>query len=177
MKKSMLVVIDMQNGFMNELTRGLDARQLTFMGEVPQNVIVAGTRYVNHEHTPCYIFEGWKDCMDGSSDAELLESISPVLTKVFSKDKYSCWNEEFRQFVSENEIEKIYFFGVNTDCCVLHSAFDCYNDLIDCAVIEDLCASTAGRDVHDAALTVLRSCITPERVITAKQALDEIKSK
>lgn len=175
MKKAMIVVIDMQNGFMDELTEGLDERQLSFLQNISPEVPVIGTCYVNHEHTPCYVFEGWKDCMEGSRDAEILDSLKPVLSEVFKKDKYSCWNDEFKAFVEKSGAEKLYFFGVNTDCCVLHSAFDCYNDLVDCAVIADLCASTAGRDVHEAALTVLRSCITNERVITADEALKEIQ--
>lgn len=174
MLNKMVVIIDMQNGFMDEQTQGLDEKILSFIKKLPKNIQVVGTRYVNHENTPCYIFEGWKDCMEGSEDSEVLESLKPALCRVFSKDRYSCWNEEFRRFVRENQVEKIYFAGVNTDCCVLHSAFDCYNDLTDCAVIEDLCASTAGKDVHLSALKVLRSCITSQRVVTSEQALGEI---
>ena len=57
---------------------------------------------------------------------------------------------------------------------MLHSAFDFYNDLVDCSVIEDLCGSTSGIREHEAALIVLRSCITEERVVTADQAVREI---
>ena len=57
---------------------------------------------------------------------------------------------------------------------MLHSAFDFYNDLADCSVIEDLCGSTSGIREHEAALIVLRSCITEERVVTAEQAAREI---
>ena len=93
---------------------------------------------------------------------------------VFDKDKYSCWNEEMKQFIRDNGVEKIYFAGVNTGCCVLNSVLDCYNDVVDCTVIEDLCGSTSGIKEHEAALTVLRSCITQERVISSEQAEIEI---
>ena len=96
------------------------------------------------------------------------------MQRVFDKDKYSCWNEEMKVFVRENKIKKIYFAGVNTGCCVLNSILDCYNDLVDCAVVEELCGSTSGIEEHEAALTVLRSCITEERVITAAQAYTNI---
>ena len=56
----------------------------------------------------------------------------------------------------------------------MNSILDCYNDLVDCAVVEDLCGSTSGIEEHEAALTVLRSCITEERVITAAQAYTNI---
>ena len=174
MKNILFLIIDMQNGFSNQNTRGIDERILDFLEQIKGRAIVAGTRYVNNENTACYVFEGWKSCMAGSEEAEIVPELRGCMERVFDKDKYSCWNEEMRAFVRDNDIEKIYFAGVNTGCCVLHSAFDCYNDLVDCAVIEDLCGSTSGVEEHEAALVVLRSCITKERVITAERAYAEI---
>lgn len=174
MKKTLFLIIDMQNGFINRNTEGIDNRILKFLDRIRDRVIAAGTRYVNHEHTACYIFEGWKACMAGTKEAEVIPTLRPFMARVFDKDKYSCWNDEMKAFIRDNEIEKVYFAGVNTGCCVLHSAFDFYNDLVDCSVIEDLCGSTSGVREHEAALIVLRSCITDRRVITAEQAVREI---
>lgn len=174
MKKTLFLIIDMQNGFLNRNTEGIDNRILKFLDRIRDRVIVAGTRYVNHEHTACYIFEGWKACMAGTEEAEVIPTLRPFMARVFDKDKYSCWNDEMKAFIRDNEIEKVYFAGVNTGCCVLHSVFDFYNDLVDCSVIEDLCGSTSGVREHEAALIVLRSCITDGRVITAEQAVREI---
>lgn len=174
MKKTLFLIIDMQNGFINRNTEGIDNRILKFLDRIRDRVIAAGTRYVNHEHTACYIFEGWKACMAGTKEAEVIPTLRPFMARVFDKDKYSCWNDEMKAFIRDNEIEKVYFAGVNTGCCVLHSAFDFYNDLVDCSVIEDLCGSTSGVREHEAALIVLRSCITDGRVITAEQAVREI---
>ena len=112
--------------------------------------------------------------MAGTEEAEIIPTLRPFMARVFDKDKYSCWNDEMKAFIRDNEIEKVYFAGVNTGCCVLHSVFDFYNDLVDCSVIEDLCGSTSGVREHEAALIVLRSCITDGRVITAEQAVREI---
>lgn len=174
MSNVLFLIIDMQNGFVNDLTEKLVEKIHGFQTSIDGRVITAGTRYVNSEHTACYVFEGWKSCMAGSEEAEIVPELRGCMERVFDKDKYSCWNEEMRAFVRDNEIGKIYFAGVNTGCCVLHSAFDCYNDLVDCAVIEDLCGSTSGIEEHEAALVVLRSCITKERVITAERAYEEI---
>lgn len=180
MGKILILVIDMQYGFQNANTEGLDRKILCFLDQLEMeavNVQIAGTCYVNHEQTACYRFEGWKACMDGTKEAEILDSLRPRMQRVFRKDKFSCWNEEMKQFVRENDIEKVYFTGVNTGCCVLHSAFDFYNDLVDCSVIEDLCASTSGIREHEAALVVLKSCITKERVILAEQAAEQIATE
>ena len=170
----LFLIIDMQNGFINNFTEGLIPKILDFQAQIGDSVITAGTRYINHEHTACYVFEGWKSCMTGTEEAEIVRELRGCMQRVFDKDKYSCWNEEMKVFVRENKIKKIYFAGVNTGCCVLNSILDCYNDLVDCAVVEDLCGSTSGIEEHEAALTVLRSCITEERVITAAQAYTNI---
>lgn len=176
MKKVLFLIIDMQNGFVNEYTQGLDKRILDFLKLVGDKVLTAGTRYVNHEHTACYVFEGWKSCMEGTEEAEIIPVLRPVMTRVFDKDKYSCWNNDMKNFVQDHGIDKVYFAGVNTGCCVLHSVLDCYNDLVDCAVIEDLCGSTSGAREHETALEVLRSCITEGRVISSERAVEEIRA-
>ena len=165
MKNILFLIIDMQNGFSNQNTKGIDERILDFLEQIKGRAIVAGTRYVNNENTACYVFEGWKACMEGTEEAEILPTLRGHMERVFDKDKYSCWNDEMKQFIRDNKIDKVYFAGVNTGC---------YNDLVDCSVIEDLCGSTSGIREHEAALIVLRSCITEERVITADQAVREI---
>ena len=174
MKNILFLIIDMQNGFMNSYTEDLVPRILDFQNKIGGHVITAGTRYVNHEHTACYMFEGWKSCMAKTEEAKIVPALRSCMMRVFDKDKYSCWNDEMKAFVCEHKIDKIYFAGVNTGCCVLNSVLDCYNDLVDCAVIKDLCGSTSGVEEHEAALTVLKSCITGERVITSDQAYEEI---
>lgn len=174
MEKMLFLIVDMQKGFINHFTEELVWKIHDFQHRIGKRVITAGTRYVNHERTACYLFEGWKNCMEGTEEAEIVPELRAGMERVFDKDKYSCWNEEMQIFVRENDITKIYFAGVNTGCCVLHSVLDCYNDLVECAVIEDLCGSTSGSEEHENALAVLRSCITEKRVITAEQAYREL---
>lgn len=174
MANILFLIIDMQNGFINNHTEGLVEKIHDFQTDIADHVITAGTRYVNHDHTACYVFEGWKSCMAGTKEAEVVPELWGCMQRVFDKDKYSCWNEEMKAFIRDNKVKKVYFAGVNTGCCVLHSAMDFYNDLVDCAVIEDLCGSTSGKEEHEAALVVLRSCITKQRVITAEAAYEEI---
>lgn len=165
MKKA-LVIIDMQYGFINEYTKDLVDKIVEYAKLSDFDDVVC-TAYVNNENTACYKFEGWKECMEGTKDSQVVDKILEVSSLLFEKDKYSCWNENFKRWVKENKIDVLYFVGVNTGCCVLHSAFDAYNDLQDCRVVSDLCGSTSGHESHECALKVLRECITKERVITS----------
>lgn len=164
MSNTCIVIIDMQKGFINRNTVHLIDKIKKFI-EVTSLEDVIATRYINHQNTACYKFEGWKDCMEGTEDAEIVDELKPFIKKTFDKDKYSCWNAEFKKYVTEQGYDKLIFIGVSTGCCVLHSAFDAYNDLMDCEVIADMCGSTSGEASHQAALQVLRECITKERVI------------
>lgn len=166
MGRSCLVVIDMQKGFINKHTEHLIEPLVKYVKHGRFDMVV-GTRYVNHPDTACYKFENWKDCMAGSEDVEIIEELKPFIHRVFDKDKYSCWNDEFKQFVKDMNIDTLTFVGVNTGCCVLHSAFDSYNDVVSTYVVENLCGSTSGKASHDAAIKILKECITRERVILA----------
>lgn len=166
--KDALVIIDMQKGFVNEHTKHLIEKIVTFAKNNHFEMII-GTQYANHEKSPCYVFEGWKKCMVNSEEFQLVDEIDEICSDILIKDVYSCWQDSFRQYLVDNEIDRVVFVGVNTGCCVLHSAFDAYNDLFEIVVMEDLCGSTSGIESHNAAIRILKECITKERVLTTKQ--------
>lgn len=172
--KNCLVLIDLQNGFKNNNTEVIFERIKSFISNnrfIFDHIVV--TRYVNNPNTACYKFEGWKDCMEGSQESELVDWLknNKTIEKVFDKSVYSCFNDEFKNYLKDKNINKVYFVGVNTDCCVLHSVLDCYNSVIDCSIIKDLCGSTLGKESHDCAIHILNNCITKERVVSIQDIL------
>lgn len=167
-----LMIIDMQKGFINENTTNLSDKIIEFANKGDFYAII-GTRYINHEQSPCYIFEGWKQCMRGSGEEELLPEIKDTCDLVIDKSVYSCWSKKFYNFLKKVGIDRLVFVGVNTGCCVLHSTFDSYNACFETFVIKDLCGSTSGKESHDAAIRILSECITKEKVITAEEYLKE----
>lgn len=165
-----LVIVDMQMGFINENTVGLVDKIEKFLGKHQDKFTeIIGTRYINDENTACYKFEHWKECMYDTKDVEFEPQLEKFMTAKFDKDKYSCWKGDFITYVKNKHIDKLYFIGVNTGCCVLHSVLDAYNDLQDCAVISSLCGSTNGDYSHRIALQVLDEIITKQRVISTTQ--------
>lgn len=166
-KKQALVIIDMQKGFINQHTAHLPKRIQEYIDREGYNFDkIITTRYLNHENTACYVFEEWKECMVGSEDSTLVSEFTGQYVNV-DKDKYSCYNTDFKNIIRGLGITDVFLCGVNTGCCVLHSAFDMYNDLVSVYVIEDLCGSTSGPESHAAAIQVLRECITRKRVINS----------
>ncbi|MDE5755251.1 MAG: cysteine hydrolase [Oscillospiraceae bacterium] len=164
--KKCLVIIDMQNGFINENTKHLPAKISQFIKENSFDHIVA-TRYCNTPRTACYKLGDWKKCMSGTFDAQIVQLIQPYVNQTFDKTTYSGFTPEFRKFAQCENFDRLYFCGVNTDCCVLATVLNCYDAVQDCVVIADLCASTLGKSEHFHALDLLRDNINADRVINA----------
>lgn len=166
--KTILFIIDMQKGFINENTKHLVPKIVNFVKNNKFHLVV-GTRYVNNEDTACHIYEDWNGCWEGTEEAELVPEIRRLCDMSIVKHTYSCWNDQVVDWLKTEEMMngkcRLVFVGVNTGCCVLASAFDAYDDVYDVTVIEDLCGSTSGVSSHNAGVQILRECITRARVI------------
>lgn len=164
--KKCLVIVDMQNAFMNQYTEHLPHKTAKFIERSSFDSIIA-TRYCNTPETACYKLGNWKECMSGTSGAEIVSVIKPFAQRIFDKTTYSGFTNEFRKYIQSEGFDKLFFCGVNTDCCVLATVLACYDAVQDCVVISDLCASTLGEEKHDHALDLLRDNITPDRVVNS----------
>lgn len=166
--KNCLVIVDMQNGFINENTSHLPHKIAEFISTHNCFDMISATRYCNTPDTACFKLGGWRECMSGTYDADIAAEIKPYVQRIFDKTTYSGFTAEFKQFINNEGFDRLYFCGVNTDCCVLATVFSCYDSVMDCAVIADLCASTLGNVKHENALELLRDNITNQRVISSR---------
>lgn len=164
--KKCLVIIDVQNGFIKQNTEHLPKKIAGFIDNHSFDSVVA-TRYCNNSETACYRLGNWKECMTGTYDVEISSEIIPYVQRIFDKTTYSGFTLEFKDFIQHKGFDRLYFCGVNTDCCVLATVISCYDNIQDCIVFGDLCASTLGIAKHNHALDLLRDNITPQRVINS----------
>lgn len=147
-----LIIIDMQYGFINLSTKHLEKKICRYIDENSFGIVVA-TQFINSKDTACYKLGKWYGCMHGSKEDELLPPIKERADVAIQKSTYSCWTKQLKDMLKADEI---YFCGVDTDCCVLHSVYDAYNDLQNCYILEGLCGSTTGIFVHLMALRIMR---------------------
>lgn len=172
--KTALIIIDMQNGFINENTKELVPKIVNLAKNGNFDKVI-GTRYINNQNTACYIYEHFDNCFAETKSCNLVSEIEEVCDIIFDKNTYSCWNDNFKNILKKYNIDKLVFVGVNTGCCVLASAFAAYDDVFNINVIKDLCGSSSGVDSHNAGIKILKECITKERVITTEQYLKKTK--
>ena len=73
--------------------------------------------------------------------------------------------EEFRQYIKDNDISKIFLCGIDTECCVLKTAFDLFEKEYDVYVLKDYCACMKGNERHNSAIEILQRNIGYDKVI------------
>jgi nicotinamidase-related amidase len=158
-----LVVVDLQRAF-----------------DVPPELIEKTRRYSKRFH--CRIFTRFENppgsqfrqmlkqkcCAPGSEDTELLIAPSPG-DLALVKRGYGLSPRDIRR-IQELGIRRVTVCGVDTDACVLGVMFSLFDAGIECRVKPDLCWSSSGRRLHQAAMTVLRQQFPPPKGTRKKSA-------
>jgi len=156
-----LLVVDIQNGFINEFTGHIPGRiaRLIDTGEFEP---VLFTRFVNVPGSPYQRLLEWH----GSAEPPDTEVV-PELTRfaadgnVYAKLGLTGMPQELADRLARDRIEEIDVVGIDTDMCVLKIAMDLFDAGIEPVVLVDCCASTAGLQAHLAGLAILSRNIGP----------------
>ncbi len=158
--KSLLLVIDMQKAFINKNTEHLikDVNSLVQSGKY-QDVLF--TRFINTKDSFVARELDWYGCC--LEDRELV--VDSLSYKVFDKNKYSAFNSELEKYIKDNEIDTIYICGIDTECCVLKTAFDLFEHEYHFYVLKDYCGSMCGEKEQQAALDIMRRNLGSNKVI------------
>ena len=110
----LLLVIDVQRGFINENTKEV----LTKIEEIVHKKKfehIAFTRFINDIDSNWYKKLAYKGCMSKEEQEIVIDTHN---FKIFDKKIYSALNSEIRVFIKENNINQIYLCGFDTDACV-----------------------------------------------------------
>lgn len=158
MKKA-LIVIDVQKYFLNDKNRYFPAK---VRGYVLKNKdkfdLIVFTNFVNNESAPVYKTLGWRDCLK-SPDIDFADELKPALKmgKVFKKSVLSCLKvPKILSLLKKRRITDLYLCGIDTDCCVLATAYDGFDSGYKVNVLRSLCLSTGGKNLHKNALAMVK---------------------
>ena len=150
-----LLVVDVQQGFINDFTRHIPERVATLI-EQNDFAPVLFTRFINIEGGPFQRFVGWADCA-AAPETDLVPELVPHAADevTFSKPGYAGISDDLAAYLKGEKIERITIVGIDTDMCVLKVALDIFDLNIEPFVLVDCCSSTAGLQSHLAGLAVL----------------------
>ena len=157
---SLLLVIDMQEAFINENTEHLIEKVEKLIHSNPYDCVVF-TRFINTPDSR-YVRElNYDGCLGETKKLV----ISPEDYPVFEKTIYSAVNDELKDYIRKNNINKIYLCGIDTECCVLKTSFDLFESGYDFYILKDYCACMFGNLRHHNALQILERNIGKDKII------------
>lgn len=79
---------------------------------------------------------------------------------VFTKTSYSIFKARgLNEYLKKNKISSLYLCGIDTEGCVLASAFEGFDLGFDVKIIKELCSSHSGKSLHNSALRIIEKCI------------------
>lgn len=165
-----LVVIDVQNGFLTEHSRPV----VSVIVDLVQRWQAGGgatvfTRYLNFPGSQYERIMGWTKLQEPPS-TDLVDELSPyreTVAAVIDKTVYTLFNEEGSALVKERGWTDLYICGIDTNSCVLKTAVDAFERDLTPWIIVDASASHSGPDVHDAGLLVAKKFIGESQLITS----------
>ena len=152
--KECLVIIDVQKGFLTEDTAFIPKKIRSLTDKRKFENIVA-TRFINSKESPHFIFTKWDKMMDEESQ-RLDAYVAQIVEEIFDKNINTCFTDGFLKYLEKEHIEKLCFVGIDTDCCVMKSAFDSFDRKIPFEVLTECCASTGGIEMHNAACQIMK---------------------
>lgn len=167
---AVLVVVDVQNGFVREESRYV----VPLIVDLVNRWQAAGgdvvfTRYINYQGSPFERLVKWVELMD-SPQIDIAPELLPYAEKataIIDKRMYSLFaDDKGKALVSERGWRDIYVCGIATESCVLKTAVDAFELDLTPWLIEDASASHAGKAVHEAGVLVTQRFIGQGQIIT-----------
>lgn len=159
--KSLLLVIDLQNAFINKHTKNLP-KKINDLIDTKHYDDIIFTKFINSKDSIFVKKLKYNRCIDDSDKKIVIDTSN---NKVFEKSIYSAVNDEFINYVNSNGIEEIYLCGIDTECCVLKTAFDLFELGYNVYVLKDYCGCTHGKIRHNNAINILKRNIGKKYIV------------
>ena len=160
MTKTALIIIDVQNYFVNERTKLIPEKIAKHIAKTKYDFVVF-TKFINKEGSNYARLLNWHKMLSGNQtdiDNSLIRFTNS--NNVFTKTSYSIFKaRSLPVFLKKNKIDSLFLCGIDTDACVLASAFEAFDRGFRVKVLKELCSSHSGESLHNSALTIIEKCI------------------
>jgi nicotinamidase-related amidase len=156
MGKSALVIIDVQNYYMNGHTKDLPQKIAEFILGNNFDFIIF-TKFVNNKNSSLSKLLNWKDC-SASPEIDIAKDLLQFVQKdnIFEKSTYSIFKSKpLTKFLRKNIIKDLYFCGLDADACVLASAYEGFDLGLKVRVLEEITRSHCGNDFEESAMEII----------------------
>lgn len=150
-----LIVIDVQKYFLSEETIGIVKKISDYLKNNSQKYsVIYFTIFKNDSNAPLWKISGWQDCIN-PPDIDICDEIKAFTNNnnLFYKNLLSAAKvTQITQGIRENNISEVRLCGFDTDCCVLATAYDLFDQGIKPVVLKNLTWSTSKDKLHNPAI-------------------------
>lgn len=158
--KNALVVVDVQEYFLNKYTKHLPQKIVDFVGKNKSRFdYVVFFKFQNRRNSNWSKILGWNEMFKDEKCklAPKLNSLSSKGNIFIKKASFSIFRSvRFNKFLKEKKITNLFLCGLDTDACVYVSIFEAFERGYDVKVIENLCASHWGIKQHNEAIAAIK---------------------
>ena len=157
MKKG-LIVIDVQKYFLTDETKIVVDRIGDYLKtNLEKYFKVYFTIFKNDPSAPLWKISDYHECCS-SPDIDICDQIKAFTNKdnLFYKNILSAVKvPEIIKGIKNNNITEVYLCGFDTDCCILATAYDLFDQGIKPIILEKLSWSTSKAKLHNPALQII----------------------
>ncbi|MFN8622060.1 MAG: isochorismatase family cysteine hydrolase [Chloroflexota bacterium] len=165
MGRAALVIVDVQRGFIVPDVEPLPPAIAAYVdAHRDRYAAIIATRFRNRPGSR-YVSERDWDAMIGDEETQLLPAIAAAAGHVIDKHGLAPDRGALGTLLLDAGVERVHLCGLDTDQCVLATALLLWDAGFAPAVLADLCASSGGTALHDAALAILRRAIGDRNVV------------
>ena len=159
-----LMIIDVQNGFISPNTEHVLSNVEELMDSFKGRMIIA-SKFINVPNGPFDLIMHWRRLKE-SPETDLIEKKKKKATHIIEKEGYTLINDTVKELLIGHNVDLVYIAGIDTDCCVLKTAIDLFENNIRPVVVTDCCASNGGIESHNAAIKVMERTIGKAQMIS-----------
>ena len=163
-----LLIIDVQNYFINEISKGLPGKIAGFIEKNKFDFILF-SQFFNTLNSFYYRLHHW-DKMFASPDTDIIPELGKYVGKenVFKKYKFSVFTAQgFPEYLKLHYINQLFICGMDTDACIYMSEMEAVEKGYDAKVIKDLSLSQRGNKYHLKGIELLIKNLGKQSVITS----------
>jgi len=170
MEKRALLVIDVQNYFINKFTNNIPGKIAKYL-EINKTKFdyVLFFKFVNSRKSNWVRLSNWQK-MFKSPEIDIVPELNQFVNKnnLFTKTAFSCFKAKgFADFVRNKKINDLYLCGLDTHACIYCTAMEAYELGFNIHVIADLCAASHGLNYHLNSLKALKRNLGDKIIINS----------
>ncbi|MDF2876948.1 MAG: cysteine hydrolase [Clostridia bacterium] len=163
-KMKILLIADVQQGFINEFTKHIPVEIDKHVKNFQYDLVVA-TRFINKSGSLFQSELGMQAMTMLSQETKLVATIGKIADIVLLKSTYSSITADLIKLLEKKQVEAVYLAGMNTETCILATALELFDKDIKPKILSGLCMSQKGPEVNRQAIELLRNAIGSPNIL------------